>query len=60
MCFRGNGFGYLFGCRIEIPNGSGSFTGFWILKGIDFILYSSIMYWLVIVFLLGQQASFFA
>ena len=43
MCFRGNRFGYLFGSRIEIPNGSGSFSSFWILKGIDFILYSSMM-----------------
>jgi len=34
MCFGGNRFGYLSWCRIEIPDGSRSFTGFWILKGI--------------------------
>lgn len=54
VCFCGNGFGYLSGCGIEIPEGSGSFASFWILKGIDFVLYFFIVWWLIIVILLGK------
>ena len=59
VCFCGNCFWYLPWCGIEIPDGQGSFASFWILKGIDFILYSFIMYWHVCITLLCKHTSSF-